>query len=719
MASIVGIKEYYATTSTGVDLYWTSYDPDDGSTHPAVLVYHAGGFKAGNAGPQTVAQDFGDAGFLGLAVEYRLAPDHLPMNSANGHPVPGQDDQSDDGHYPEQTEDVALAIRTARSDPRCNGLVYVIGGSAGASHTAYMAATGTAGDDQPDLAVVLSGVYNLADMAHLTNPCTPTETCFVEAVLNYIDGPTSGDITGHNYSPWLTDLATASPVTYFSSSMPPIYALVSSNDTGGVDTFQFPDLISSLEDAGITETTADVPVSGRYKQAIVPVNPEPADGTHAFAYWNKSLGPGLPTVKDSVIAWMMAGPPSSDEDLGLPYTATLSAIGESDRNYTIPRAAPPAKSTLLMTGLTDDTDYTLRVWTNNEVGRSATPAVATFTSDPTAFGSLKPEPRGLYTIFSVPVDQPIDLSNLTLHPWWQYDYIAGCRFRSGWYRIEEFEGTLNWSEIDDGLTLCSQYNKKMGLSLAAGIYQPDWMEASGAQQWVETGPDAGTMSVPWSSIFLAKWRTFIAAAGERYDAHPKLSYVVLGGLGQIIEMTMGGTTDELITLGGYAADAGFSSLKEAYLYAAGAIMQAYSDAFPTTRLVLSLAKVYPETFEGSATQQEVVAMALARSNSAQFGFMNAGLNGRSNVGYLSNYLINQNYHTHSAGFQYGHQSSNPLCDPTQDPSSYDAELGFRNAGNAGIALGAKYLEPYEPDTNNTDADYITDMESFVSDMAAN
>src|SRR5207237_8964541 len=172
------------TTSSGVYLYWTAYFPADGLRHPAVLVLHPGGFKTGEAGPLNVAQDLGNAGFFALATEYRLAPGHEPMNSPS-HPFLGQNDVHpvDDGHYPEQTDDVQLAIRTARADPRCDGRVYCVGGSAGASHSVYMAATGAPGDDRPDLVVGLSGPYELDDLAHLQWTCVPNETCFVEPVL--------------------------------------------------------------------------------------------------------------------------------------------------------------------------------------------------------------------------------------------------------------------------------------------------------------------------------------------------------------------------------------------------------------------------------------------------------------------------------------------------------------------------------------------------------
>ena len=110
-----------------------------------------------------VARDLSQCGFLGVAIEYRLAPPHLEMNSPS-HPFPGQNDIQDDGHYPEQTNDVRDAIIHYRNDPRSNGEVVVIGGSAGASHSLYLAATGTPGNDMPDLAVLLScGISNLAD----------------------------------------------------------------------------------------------------------------------------------------------------------------------------------------------------------------------------------------------------------------------------------------------------------------------------------------------------------------------------------------------------------------------------------------------------------------------------------------------------------------------------------------------------------------------------
>ena len=294
---MIGHLEQYGTSATGVALRWTAYVPSGGGQHPAVLVLHPGGFKTGAAGPQYVAQDLARAGFFALATEYRLAPPHTYMNTP-AHPAPSQNTvgAADDGHYPAQTTDVQMAIRAARKDPRCDGRVYGVGGSAGASHVAYMMATGTPKDDQFDLGVCCSGVYKLNDQAHLAVNYPPGETNFHDACMNYIGRPDTYPI----YSkPDLNALWTASPATYVHAGMPPIFFMVSSDDAGGVDTFQYDDLKTELNAVGIPESFSATPQAGTYKRMIVPVTAQ----THAFQYWNTS--PNVPLgSKAAIITWL-------------------------------------------------------------------------------------------------------------------------------------------------------------------------------------------------------------------------------------------------------------------------------------------------------------------------------------------------------------------------------------------------------------------------------
>lgn len=289
--------ETYRVTNSGISLQWGVFVPADSGPHPAVLVIHPGGFRLGTIGPASVCRDLANSGFFVLAVEYRLAPPHTPLNYPK-HIFPGQNTVNDNGWYPEQTDDIQAAIRAARVDPRSNGKVYCVGGSAGGSHAVYMAATGQTGDDMPDLVVSLSGVYKLDDVDHLAVDYPPGETNFHDAVMNYIHR------TDHwpNYSQDdLNALHIASPVSYFTPAIPPIFFLVSSDDAGGVDTFQFPDLKNALDGIGFVESSSPVPVPGAYKDGIVPVSVQ----THAFEYWNLPVVTGeTATVRDVVIQWL-------------------------------------------------------------------------------------------------------------------------------------------------------------------------------------------------------------------------------------------------------------------------------------------------------------------------------------------------------------------------------------------------------------------------------
>jgi acetyl esterase/lipase len=179
-----GVVETYKVVN-GMNIRATVYNVDDGRTHRVAIVIHGGKYSGGNM--QTdVAQDVSQYGFMGVAIEYRLAPPHTEMNTP-AHPFPGQNNIHDDGHYPEQTDDVRDAIVHYRNDPRSNGQVVVIGGSAGGSHGLYLAATGTPGYDMPDLAVLLScGVSNLADPNEWALQCVLNETCPHSAIANYL-----------------------------------------------------------------------------------------------------------------------------------------------------------------------------------------------------------------------------------------------------------------------------------------------------------------------------------------------------------------------------------------------------------------------------------------------------------------------------------------------------------------------------------------------------
>ncbi|MEO6871665.1 MAG: alpha/beta hydrolase [Chthoniobacterales bacterium] len=262
-------KEIYGIAPDGTELHWVVYTPSTPGPWPAVLVIHGGGFKTGSPGSGAQASlDLANAGYLAFAIEYRLAPN----GALKG--------QTSDGRYPQQTDDVKMAVRAARSDPRCNGQVGAVGGSAGGAHTAYVAATGTKGDDRIDVGVSLSGAYDFRDFTPDLNL-----QAFTNDVTNYVNVDISDT----------ADLLTASPINYVDKDVAPLFLIQSEQDP--MPTVQITDMAAKLGSLGLDE----------YQTLTIP------GSLHSFDYWS--------TVKDDVISFLndrFAGVPFPPQEQKLP-----------------------------------------------------------------------------------------------------------------------------------------------------------------------------------------------------------------------------------------------------------------------------------------------------------------------------------------------------------------------------------------------------------------
>ncbi len=253
--------EVYAVASDRTRLEWSVYTPVGSGPWPAVLVIHGGNFYGGDLSDPGVircAQDLAAAGYVAFAIDYRLAPPGT---------LPGQRSL---GRFPDQYEDVRLAVQAARDDARCNGKVGSVGGSAGGTHTAWAAATGSRGRDRIEAGISLSGAYDFTDFRPDANLAL-----FIDAVTNYVGVPQTDTLA----------LRSASPAWILDRSIAPLYLVDSVGDL--MPSAQLDDMVGQLKASGVRNFQAmSIPGSGHSFENWSPIK------SQAMAFLAANLGKG-------------------------------------------------------------------------------------------------------------------------------------------------------------------------------------------------------------------------------------------------------------------------------------------------------------------------------------------------------------------------------------------------------------------------------------------
>ena len=201
----------YAIADDGTPLHWIVAVPAGSGPWPFVLLIHGGGFRTGTpAKPINVCgDDLTAAGYVAASIEYRLAP-------------PGQlSGQQSLGRFPDQTNDVALAVEAALSDSRCNGQVFAIGGSAGGSHAISLASLG-----------LVNAAVAMSPATQFDDPDSLLDQGFSNKV--------------NNYAP--QKLQPASPNSILTSNASPIFVIAFSQDS--MPPQQLDDCIGKLQSVG-------------------------------------------------------------------------------------------------------------------------------------------------------------------------------------------------------------------------------------------------------------------------------------------------------------------------------------------------------------------------------------------------------------------------------------------------------------------------------------
>jgi dienelactone hydrolase len=237
------------------------------------------------------------AGYLAFSISYRLAP---PGS------IPGQ---TSDGRFPDQPDDVSLAVQAARNDPRSNGHVGAVGGSAGATHAAWFATTGTPGNNKLDVAICLSGAYDLSDFRP-----DPEIEFFIYSATNYVGVPQS-DVTA---------LRGASPAWQVTSTAAPMYLIDSVDDM--MPSVQLEDMVAHLTGAGVTN----------FQAKTLPGN------DHSFENWSAVKNEALSFLADAFSSPSPTPTPTLTPSPTVTPSPTASPPPDSHRLLNISTRAPAA-----------------------------------------------------------------------------------------------------------------------------------------------------------------------------------------------------------------------------------------------------------------------------------------------------------------------------------------------------------------------------------------
>jgi len=298
---------------------------------------------------------------------------------------------------------------------------------------------------------------------------------------------------------------------------------------------------------------------------------------------------------------------------------------------------------------------------------------------------LKPGPHGIFALLpAFNSDRRVNLAG----PVWSNPIVRGVRVRTVWRNVQPNENSIDWSYLDEAVDLAARNKKFLGLSVAAGIFTPDWVYREGSERFdfTLTGPFRPTrkmtMPEPWDDQFLKTWGRMIRAIGKRYDGNANVGYVVMGGLGFSIESFYVKTPQDIAKL---------QSLGGATRWLEGAkhIVDLYAEAFPTTPFFYAMAPPIKGDFTAA---RELVEYGVSKYP-GRFGIMHCGLNAAAEPSLYPNHAVQTYSGKTPAGFQM-------VWSTEGDEGAKRVKGTLAQALARGVDLNAQFVEVYEVDCEN-------------------
>jgi hypothetical protein len=210
-------------------------------------------------------------------------------------------------------------------------------------------------------------------------------------------------------------------------------------------------------------------------------------------------------------------------------------------------------------------------------------------------GAAKQTPSGVFELSTT------DAPNIGKDEAWQNSNVAGVVARTLWSSVEPTDvkkgGAYNWNFLDAAVKAAQSNNKKLIISVEAGIHSPSWLYAAGAKKF------SGIMPQPWDPVFRDRWGQCIKAIAARYDSVAQLVGVTMSGPGQKTEYVFADTQARVNELN---QDGGPS----VWQAAANAVTDDFATAFATTPIFLTTNNAI--LGDGRATLTNVVSYGLSK-----------------------------------------------------------------------------------------------------------
>jgi hypothetical protein len=292
--------------------------------------------------------------------------------------------------------------------------------------------------------------------------------------------------------------------------------------------------------------------------------------------------------------------------------------------------------------------------------------------------------------------------------------VDGLALRLPWDRLEPGDWRFDWAMLDHEFAAAQLHGKKVSLIVMPGPRTPNWVYSAGARQYAfgscqsqfgGPSPSGLRIPIPWDPVYLAKWTGFIRALGARYAGNPGLSLIKVTGIS-------GGSAELAISRGGpcQSVDAinwqSVGYTREKLLQALRTILDAYAQAFPSTKMALMLVprplppidsdgKLFTSRDGDARGAEQLIDMGMSGYGS-RFVLQNNGLSAFWNWE-----KIPQVRGRVPVGYQMlWNASGDPQCRMNRGAIPCDPHAVLQAAVNRGIDTGANYLEIYVQDIVN-------------------